>query len=52
MGIFSYLVILLLVICWLIGLFGFHLGPAVHMLPVFASIVLLQEMARKKNLYK
>lgn len=41
MGVFSYFVALLLVVCWAIGLFIFDLGEAVHVLLVAALIVLL-----------
>jgi len=49
MGVFSYLVALLLLVCWAIGLFIFDVGAVVHILLVSALLVLLLMFVRIKK---
>jgi hypothetical protein len=46
MGNLLYIVAAVLVIGWLVGVFGFHLGGIIHILPVIALFVVLSRIIR------
>lgn len=47
MGNILYLIAVVLIIAWLIGLVGFHLGGIIHILLVLAVIAILLKVIRR-----
>jgi Family of unknown function (DUF5670) len=47
MGNLLYLIVVILVICWAVGYFGYHSGGIIHALLVIAIIVLLLKLIRR-----
>ncbi|MBP7511263.1 MAG: lmo0937 family membrane protein [Bacteroidia bacterium] len=50
MGNLLYTVAIILIILWLIGYFGFHLGALVHILLVIALISIILRLIQGKSL--
>jgi len=49
MGNLLYVVVVILIIGWLIGFFGFHAGNIIHVLLVIAIIVVLLRVIQGKK---
>jgi hypothetical protein len=50
MGDLLYTVVVILIIGWLIGYFGFHVGGLIHVLLVIAVIVLLVRLIQGRRM--
>lgn len=49
MGNLLYVIVVILIIGWLIGLFGFHAGGLIHLLLVIALIVLVVRLIQGRK---
>jgi hypothetical protein len=50
MGDLLYTIVVILIIGWLIGYFGFHVGGLIHVLLVIAVIVLLVRLIQGRKI--